>query len=139
MIGTLPKKKKNEELIVYVANPIEQLNLAIETMNEYKREEVLMGCKLFISDLLQLNEIVSKHDLPDFYDPIEIEKYADKLDSYNFLSIYNFLTDKLKANYHKISEKNISLMRKIIVIWLARILSVSLLAEIVYTVAQINK
>ncbi len=33
MIGTLPKKKKNEELIVYVANPIEQLNLAIETMN----------------------------------------------------------------------------------------------------------
>jgi hypothetical protein len=30
-------------------------------------------------------------------------------------------------------------MRKIIVIWLARILSTPLLAEVVYTVAQINK
>jgi len=92
-----------------------------------------------MSDLLDLNEIVSKYDLPDFYDPIEIHKYTDRMDSYNFLSIYNFLTDPSKAQSHHNPEQGLCLMRKIIVLWLTRILSVSLLAEVVYTVAQINK
>lgn len=35
--GTLPKKKKNEELIVYVANPIEQLQGAIDEMKMFKK------------------------------------------------------------------------------------------------------
>jgi hypothetical protein len=36
--------------------------------------------------------MIAGNDLPEFYDPIESELYKDKLDSYNFTSIYNFMT-----------------------------------------------
>ena len=52
----------------------------------------------FIGELLELNRIVSANDLPDFYDPIDIADYGDKMDSYNFLSIYNFLTNDSRVN-----------------------------------------
>lgn len=32
--------------------------------------------------------------MPDFYDPVEIKKYADKVDSYSFTSIYFFLSNR---------------------------------------------
>lgn len=60
------------------------------------------------------------------------------MDSYNFLSIYNFLTDTTKDHIHNSPVRSIYLMRKIMIVWLTRILSVPLLAEVIYTVAQIH-
>ncbi len=48
----------------------------------------------FLNELLQINKIVAANDLPDFYDPIQIQNYADKMDSYNFLSMYNFMINE---------------------------------------------
>ena len=47
-----------------------------------------------MEEITTLNNIVSQNDLPDFYDPIEIHKYDDKVDSYSFASIYNYLLDE---------------------------------------------
>ena len=33
--------------------------------------------------------------------PIEISNYADKMDSYNYLSIYKFMTDESKGYIFK--------------------------------------
>lgn len=60
------------------------------------------------------------------------------MDSYNFLSIYSFLTDSTKDYLHQSPIASLYLMRKIMIIWLTRILSVPLLAEVIYTVAQIQ-
>jgi hypothetical protein len=49
------------------------------------------------------------------------------MDSYNFLSIYNFLMDDQRGFNQNLSSKGTSLMRKIIIIWLTRILEVPLL------------
>lgn len=50
------------------------------------------------------------------------------MDSYNYLSIYKFMTDESKGYIFKPEFQGHRLMKKIVVIWLARILSVPLLA-----------
>ncbi len=62
------------------------------------------------------------------------------MDSYNFLSVYNFLTksEKYRNQGYQLAG-GVALMQKILIIWLTRILSVPLLAEVIYTVAQISK
>lgn len=92
----------------------------------------------FVSDLIALNKIVCQNDLPDFYDPIEISLYTDKMDSYNFLSIYNFIMDPRKGYTKQFNRSKTSLMRRIIIIWLTRILEVPLLAEVIYTIGQVE-
>ena len=58
----------------------------------------------YLAELELFNNIVVDHDLPEFYDPIEIDKYQDKLDSYNFNSIYTFMTDSTKMDKHNVKE-----------------------------------
>lgn len=40
--------------------------------------------------LQRANEIICRNDLPEFYDPVEYELYADRVDSYSFVSIFKF-------------------------------------------------
>lgn len=61
-----------------------------ETINE-ERQQYLEGLKSF-------NRIVAQNDLPEFYDPIESELYKDNLDSYNFSSVFNFMTSADKRS-----------------------------------------
>lgn len=91
-MGTLSKKKKNEELIVYVDDPVDQLDEAIEIANQWNNSSY----GSYLKNLHEFNKIVTKNDLPEFYDPIEISKYTDKLDSYNFTSIFNFFMNPSK-------------------------------------------
>lgn len=81
---------------------------------------------------------MTENDLPEFYDPIEIDKHSDKLDSYNFNSIYAFMVDPEKKTKFEIKEEGRELLDKILVCWLARILSEKLLSEVIYTVAQMH-
>jgi hypothetical protein len=91
------------------------------------------------------NRIVAHNDLPEFYDPIESEQFKDNLDSYNFTSVYNFMTnpqrrEKFDIQYEGNSSQYIgsTLLYKILMVWLARILSEKLLAEVIYTILQIE-
>lgn len=95
----------------------------------------------FYEQTSKLNEVITDNDLPDFYDPIEIHKFADKVDSFNFVSIYNYLVERVDLTQLHIEfnpTNTISLLRKVLVIWLSRILSVGLLAEVIYSLAQID-
>jgi len=40
------------------------------------------------------NQIISDNDLPEFYDPIDTDKYPNKLDSYSYSSVQNFMNKK---------------------------------------------
>lgn len=81
------------------------------------------------------NRIVTHNDLPEFYDPIESDKYKDNLDSYSFSSIFNFMNSadkkaKFEIQYDGNFKDNLgnSLLYKILIVWLSRILSEKLLA-----------
>jgi hypothetical protein len=111
-----------------VANPTDQLLNALEEMDKFVKESNREVFRVFLPELVSLNKLVSDNDLPDFYDPIEIQNYADKMDSYNFLSIYNFLMDEQRGFVMLLPCTGVSLMRKILIIWLVRILEVPLLA-----------
>ena len=88
----MSKKKKNEELIVYVDDAIEQLEDAIGFANQWSNNNYVG----YLKSLNDFNKIVTNNDLPEFYDPIEISKYTDKLDSYNFTSIFTFFMNPSK-------------------------------------------
>ena len=111
--------------MVYVENPIERLEGALASVKEWDDSEPYAE---YLKELLEFNKVVTENDLPEFYDPIEIEEHKDNLDSYNFNSIYNFMMDKDKREKFLIKEEGEPLLRKILVAWLARILSERLLA-----------
>lgn len=88
--------------------------------------------------MIEFNSIVLNYDLPEFYDPIEADKYTDRLDSYNFNSIFAFMTNPVMRSKHRIHFAGNELLYKIHIVWLARILSQKLLAEVIFTVLQIE-
>jgi hypothetical protein len=57
-----------------------------------KTDELTEERQQYLRSLKSFNRIVAENDLPEFYDPIESSLYKDNLDSYNFHSIYNFMT-----------------------------------------------
>lgn len=61
------------------------------------------------------------------------------MDSYNFLSIFNFMTHSPKGIEYARPNNTILFLRKILIVWLTRIISVPVLAEVIYTIAQIIK
>jgi len=77
----------------------------------------------YLRELEVFNRIVADNDLPEFYDPIESDLYRDNLDSYNFTSIYNFMASADKRQKFGIVFEGFSLLYKIHMVWLARILS----------------
>lgn len=44
----------------------------------------------YLEEIVKINTIICENDLPEFYDPIEYQKYQDRVDSYNFNSIHSF-------------------------------------------------
>lgn len=53
------KRKKNEELIVYVDDPLEQLDQAIKMVMEWAT-----SYGDFLNHLSRFNQVVTKNDLP---------------------------------------------------------------------------
>lgn len=51
---------------------------------------------MWLRELESFNKIIAENDLPEFYDPIESDQYKDNMDSYNFISIYNFMINPEK-------------------------------------------
>ena len=78
--------------------------------------------------MAELNDEVTSHDLPEFYDPRERSNLRDRLDSYDMRSIVQFFFSR--------QDQDKELLVKILISWLARIISVELLAEIIYTIVQ---
>jgi hypothetical protein len=87
-----------EELIVYVENPIERLQSAIAIVEEdlNRMSEGSEEKSQYLKELDNFNRIIASNDLPEFYDPIESDQYRDNLDSYNFSSIFGFMTNPEK-------------------------------------------
>lgn len=87
-----------EELIVYVENPIERLQSAIAIVEEdlNRMSEGSEEKSQYLKELDNFNRIIASNDLPEFYDPIESDQYRDNLDSYNFSSIFAFMTNPEK-------------------------------------------
>ena len=89
------------------------------------------------------NRIVAENDLPEFYDPIESSLYKDNLDSYNFHSIYHFMTSRDKRSKFDITYEGIfpidsgtQLFNRILLVWLGRILSERLMTEVLSYVLE---
>ena len=76
------------------------------------------------------------NDLPEFYDPIESALYKDNLDSYSFTSTYNFMTSLDKRMKCGILDEGLTLLNKIMMVWLTRNLSEKLLSEVIYSILQ---
>lgn len=136
--GTL-KTKKVEELIVYVENPLERLETATMIVEDWlgKSQDSSEEKLQYLRELEAFNRIVAQNDLPEFYDPIESDQFKDNLDSYNFTSVYNFMTNTQRRQLFDIRPEGTALLYKILMVWLARILSEKLLAEVIYTILQI--
>lgn len=62
----------------------------------------------YLRDLQVFNRIVAQNDLPEFYDPIESDQFKDNLDSYNFTSVYNFMTNPQRRQLFDIRYEGIS-------------------------------
>ena len=77
-------------------DPIEQLDEALNIASQWNQ-----SFNEFFEKLKHFNAIVTKNDLPEFYDPIEISNYTDKLDSYNFTSIFTFFMNPVKFEFHQ--------------------------------------
>ena len=81
-----------------------------------------------LRNLKWFNRIVAENDLPEFYDPIENALYKDRLDSYSFHSIYNFMNNPENRAKFEVKYEGRDLFNKILMVWLGRILSERLLS-----------
>jgi hypothetical protein len=96
-----------EELIVYVENPLERLEKAVAVVEDWlaKSQESSEEKLQYLRDLEAFNRVVAQNDLPEFYDPIESELFKDNLDSYNFTSVYNFMTSPQRRQHFDIHHE----------------------------------
>lgn len=125
---------------MYVENPIERLQSAIAIVEEdlNRMSEGSEEKSQYLKELDNFNRIIASNDLPEFYDPIESDQYRDNLDSYNFSSIFAFMTNPEKRAKFAIRYEGPDLLNKILLVWLARILSEKLLSEVILVVLQID-
>lgn len=82
----------------------------------------------YLTEVAELNDEVTSHDLPEFYDPKERSDFRDRLDSYDMRSIVQFFLSR--------RDQRKDMLGKLLMSWLARIVCVDLLAEIIYTMVQ---
>lgn len=76
-----------------------------------------------MNELEKFNQKISDNDLPEFYDPIETHNYPNKLDSYSFSSVYDFMTTEDMRRQFDIKFIGKALLFKIYLCWSARMLS----------------
>lgn len=106
-------------------DPAERVEEAIGIVQEWRKDD--QNANDYLNEITNINTIICANDLPEFYDPIDFEKFKDHVDSYNFNSIYKYF-----KKINKVPERPEILL----ICWLARILSLKLLSETIYILLQ---
>jgi hypothetical protein len=65
--------RNNEELISCVENPEERIVEALAIVREWRGSDPTASD--YLESIVKTNSIICSNDLPEFYDPIEHEKY----------------------------------------------------------------
>lgn len=78
--------EKTEDVIVSVQDAGEQMSKALEVVKSWG-----LGNEGWVERIKECNDAISLYDLPEFYDPIDYDKFSDEVDTYNFVSIIKFL------------------------------------------------
>lgn len=131
-VGTLNRGEKSEEVIVYVENPLDHVTKSIELAKKWNPH----AHSRLLQDIDRYNRFICEHDLPEFYDPIQTEAAQDKVDSYSFSSIFKFLSDPSNRKNCEMKDLSRETLRELTVVWLGRVVSVELLAEVIYVFLQ---
>lgn len=118
---------------MYVENPLDHVSKAIDLARKWSSKA---HNSPLLEDIDRYNRFICEHDLPEFYDPIQTEAAIDKVDSYSFSSIFKFLSDANSRKLCAMKDLSRETLKQLTVVWLGRVVSVELLAEVIYVFLQ---